>query len=60
MDTAKVFQDRRQPGDWCCEWINDNGGCELAIFAGPNAQERAIRYADRQYGDFEEISLAAS
>jgi hypothetical protein len=26
----------------------------VAIFAGPNARERAIRYADRQYGRFEE------
>jgi hypothetical protein len=27
-------------------------GCEVAIFSGPNARERAIRYADRQYGKF--------
>jgi hypothetical protein len=31
---------------------------EVAIFSGPNARERAIRYADGQYGNFEEISLA--
>jgi hypothetical protein len=29
-----------------------------AIFSGPNAHERALRYADRQYGNFEEIGLA--
>jgi hypothetical protein len=27
------------------------------IFAGPKARERALRYADRQYGDFEEVSF---
>jgi len=29
--------------DWRVEWIDDDGGCELAIFAGPKARERAIR-----------------
>jgi hypothetical protein len=42
--------------DWRVEWIDDDGGCELAIFAGPKAPERAIRYADRQYGVFEEVT----
>jgi hypothetical protein len=55
---AKVFEDRRIPGDWRVEWFDDDGGCEVAIFSGPNARERALRCADRQYGDFEEISLA--
>jgi len=27
-------------------------------FSGPNARERAMRNADRQYGSFEEVSLA--
>jgi hypothetical protein len=30
---------------------------EVAISSGPNARDRAIRYAERQYGNFEEISL---
>jgi len=42
--------------DWRVEWIDDDGGGELAIFAGPTARERAIRYADRQYGVFEEVT----
>jgi hypothetical protein len=33
----------------------DPRGQEVAVFSGPNAQERALRYADRQYGYFEEI-----
>ena len=49
-ETAKVFEDREHAGDWRVEFVDDDGGCEVAIVAGPNAKERAIRYADRQYG----------
>ena len=35
--------------------MDDRGGVEVAVFSGPNVQERALRYADRQYGYFEEI-----
>jgi hypothetical protein len=55
---AKVFRDRVTPGDWRVECEVEDGAIEVAIFSGPNARERAIRHADRQYGDFEEISLA--
>ena len=43
--------------DWWVEWVDDDGAVEVAIFSGPNARERALRYADRQYGRFNEISL---
>jgi hypothetical protein len=56
-EPAKVFEDRLYPGDWRVEWVDDDGRVELAIFAGPKARERAIRYADRQYGHFEEVDL---
>jgi hypothetical protein len=36
---------------------DDDGACEVAIFAGHKARERALRYADRQYGIFEEVEL---
>jgi len=52
---AYVFEDRKSPGDWRIEWINDEGDIEVAIFAGPKARERALRYAERQYGRFEEV-----
>ena len=58
LEPAKVFEDRQWPGDWRVERIDDDGGIEVVIFSGPNARERALRYADRHYGDFEEISLA--
>jgi hypothetical protein len=53
--SARVFEDLLYPGDWRVEWADDQGEVELALFAGPNARERAIRYADRQYGAFLEI-----
>jgi len=56
MKTAKAFEDREWPGDWRVEWIDDDGGIEVA-FSGPNARERALRYADGQYGNFQEVSL---
>ena len=56
-DATQVFEDRQSPGDWRVEWFDDNGSYEVAIFAGPNALERAFRYADRQYGYVEEVRL---
>jgi hypothetical protein len=55
---AKVFQDRVMRGDWRVECEVEDGAIEVAIFSGPNARERAIRYADRHYRDFEETAAA--
>jgi hypothetical protein len=57
-EAAKVFEDRQAPGDWRVEWVDDDGGCEIGIFSGPNARDRAIRYANMQYQAFEEIRLS--
>lgn len=54
-EPAYLFEDRQSPNDWHVQWIDDDGGMEVAIFSGPRARERAIRYAERQYGLFEEI-----
>ena len=48
--SARVFEDLLHPGDRRVEWLDDKGDVELAFFAGPKARERAIRYADREYG----------
>jgi hypothetical protein len=56
-ETAKVFEDRGHAGNWRVEWFDDDGGCEVEIFAGPNARERARRYAEQRYEKFEEIRL---
>jgi hypothetical protein len=52
---AKVFRDREHPGDWRVEKMDDDGGIELALFE--DARQRAISYADRVYGEFDEIEL---
>jgi hypothetical protein len=56
-ELAIIFPDRHYEDEWRVEWIDDDGGVEVAIFGGPKARERATRYADRQYGLFEEVSL---
>ena len=53
-----MFEDREWPGEWRVKWVDEDGGVEVAIFFGPNAREWALRYADRQYSNFEEISLS--
>jgi hypothetical protein len=30
---------------------------DRSVFGGPNARERALRYAGREYGEFDEIEL---
>lgn len=56
-EIAKVFQDHQHPGEWRVEWFDNDGGCEVEIFLGPNAREQAIRYAHHQYEKFEEVSI---
>jgi hypothetical protein len=36
-------------GAWNVEAIDEDGSIEQAIFAGPNAEKRARRYAEFQY-----------
>lgn len=55
-EPAYVLEDRRSHGDWRVEKVNDDGGVEVVTFGGPNARQRAIQYAERQYREFEEIS----
>ena len=55
---AKVFRDREHAGDWRVEKLEDDGESVLvAIFSGGDPRQRAIRYAEREYGDFDEIDL---
>ena len=57
IQPALVFEDRMYPGEWRVDWTGEDGGHELAIFSGRKARERAIRYAERQYGLFQELSF---
>jgi hypothetical protein len=53
---AQLFRNSAVPETWRVERENEDGSIEVAIFHGPDARERATRYADRQYGDFAEVS----
>lgn len=46
---AELIQDKTDPNSYRVEAIDDDGGCEVAIFSGPNALERAIAFAGGFY-----------
>jgi hypothetical protein len=53
---AKVYEDHENPGVWRVEKLNaDAGYDDLQVFIGPDAREKAIRYATRAYGQFDLI-----
>jgi hypothetical protein len=55
---AKVFEDRETPGDWRVEKMDEHGGYDVVkVFTGPDAREQAIRYAEREFGAYDEIRL---
>jgi len=55
---AKVFRDREHTGDRRVEKLDEDGeSIEIATFSGGDARQRAIRYADREYGACDEIEL---
>jgi hypothetical protein len=55
---AKVFEDRATPGNWRVEKIDEDGGYEVVkVFTGPDARGQAIRYAEREFGNYDEIRL---
>jgi hypothetical protein len=45
MSIATLFEDRKTPGQFRVEAEDEDGGMEVAIFAGPNALDRAIIFA---------------
>lgn len=48
---AELAQDKDDPTVYRVEHIDSDGGCEVAIFSGPNALERAIAFAGGDYYD---------
>lgn len=49
---------REHDADWRAEKLLDDGEpIEVAIFSGRDARQRSIRYADREYRDYDEISV---
>ena len=50
---ATLIEDKKNPGDFRVEAIDDDGGCEVAIFSGPNALDRAIAFAGAPAGYYD-------
>ena len=46
----EIAERKDMPGAWYVEAIDNDGGIEQAIFAGPKARERAEAYNKFQYG----------
>jgi len=49
FEPVKILEDPVIAGDWCVEWVNDDGLVELTIFSGLDARHRAYRYAHWRY-----------
>ena len=49
--TAELVEDREHPGSFRVEAFDDEGGCHIAIFHGPNAKDQAICHAGSDYFD---------
>ena len=41
----EAFEDQKHSGDWRVEAFDEDGRCFVAIFAGPEAKQRAEEYA---------------
>jgi hypothetical protein len=52
---AKLFEDRPGTGEWRVEHSRGED-IEVAFFGGPKARERAIRYAEHEYGSYAKSS----
>lgn len=50
---AEVARDKLRPNDWRVEKIGSDGDVEVAIFSGPKARDRAVRFADAEYRDWD-------
>ena len=46
---ATLVQDKNDPNSYRVEAFTDDGGCEVALFSGPNALDRAIAFAGGNY-----------
>ena len=42
---AELIEDKNVSGQYRVEAQTDDGGCEVAIFSGPNALDRAVHFA---------------
>jgi hypothetical protein len=43
-DDIRLIEGTKVPGEWRVEYVGDDGGCFVNIFAGPRAEDRAMDY----------------
>ena len=55
---VQVFEDREHAGAWRVEYFDDDGGCYVTVFAGPEAERRARAYFDALKGESLEVICA--
>lgn len=57
---ATVFPDTDEPGAWVVGALDasGDGGMYFTVFAGPDAEERAIEYAEAKYAGLERRTQA--
>jgi len=60
MSGAKIFEDHQVPGQWCVEWVDEDGNTEVEAFTGHDARRQALRYAMQKFGYFREVQLEHS
>jgi len=48
---AELVQDKNDPTTYRVEAFDEDGGCEVSLFSGPNALDRAIIFAGSSYYD---------
>jgi len=44
LSKVTVHEDRHDTGDWHVSYFDDDGGCYVAVFGGPEAELRARQY----------------
>ncbi len=50
-DAALIFRDKYDPTVVRVEWFDEDGGCEVAMFSGPRALERALAFGRGFYDE---------
>jgi hypothetical protein len=48
-EPALVYRDKFDPDVVRVEWANTDGNCEITLFSGPRAEERALWFARKFY-----------
>ena len=50
IDSVEMAPDQKIAGVYRVEAFDDDGGCEVAIFCGPRAKDRAVVFGRSFYG----------